>query len=465
LNNNALYDISELQSRTEIICREYEIETNNTIRIPCVNFYKSNDLGGKNNKECAMLLGLTIDELNSIKNDSQLGTLHQRFIYLERDANNPHTTVPDTNNNDAVYRYYRYTLQLQGFDSNGNRTIVTPTHNGSPIIIYSRDNQFFSSADFSANEPLTTEQNDQNQLNRIEFHIYNDGVVKINDNIDFALIQGDQTQGRQNIFYLYHDANDNITEITDLGLELVMANKMKRINNPTNYTQNQIDLINEYNILVRDYSLAGIATVDAGQTYQNNDGDIVTTPGTATAINKYKYRKYKNQNKKVFLVKCVTQIDIDPSNDHITNIVFTNTNLGINVEFQNTLRLYGNPGLVAALLGALVQFNEQIICQGLAYEDASCYPSNDHVNGEALDTNYLATTQRNVDFILLLSNFGFGRFNIASTNYSFATSIYNDTRINPIRTNIIRDTPNGDNLHKGHLHSTQVVIQDGEKTL
>jgi hypothetical protein len=466
LDMNTLdYDNSQLKYRTEIICREYEIEDNNIIRIPGINFYKSKDLGRinytKNYKECAMLLGLTVDELNSIKNDTQLDNRHQRFIHLERDADNPLTTIPDTANNNTTYRYYRYTVQLQGLDSSGNRTIVTPQHNSAPIIVYSRDNQFFSSADFSADEPLTTGQNGQNQINRVEFHIYHDGKVKINDNIDFALIQGNQTAGSQNIFYFYHDANDVITNIHDSGLELVMANKMKR--DPTKFTA----MDNAYNILVKNYANDGVPGVDADYTNRNDNGDLMTVPYTQKAKNDYKYRKYLNQKKKVFMVKFVTQINTNPS-----NIIFTNTNLGINVEFRNTLRLYGNPDLVAAVLGALVQFNGQIICQGLAYEDASCYPSKEHVNGEALDTDYLSTTitrpdpDRDVDFILALSDFGFKIFRIASTNYSFATNIYNNVRLNPIITKLSRDSATDlYQLHSGHLHSTTLVINDGEKTL
>jgi hypothetical protein len=459
LNDNDLYNNSELRRRTEIICREYEIETNNII-IPGINFYESKDLGGnnytKNNKECAMLLGLTIDELNSIKNDMQMDKRHHRFIHLDKDANNPQITVADGNN--VQYRYYKYTLQLQGFDSNGNRNTVTPLHNNTPITVYSRDNQFFSTALFSASEPLTTGQNGQNQLNRVEFHIYHDGVVKINDNIDFALIVDNQNQiaGKQNIFYFYHDANNTITNIHNSGLELVIANKMER--HRTKFDQ----MDSTYNILVRNYANEGVAGVDASYTNRNNNGDLMTAPGTAKAISDYKYRKYINQKKKVFMVKFVTQDDRNP-----TNIVFTSNTPFINVSFQNTLRLYGNPDLVAAVIGALVQFNGQITCQGLAYEDASCYPSKEHVNGEALDTDYLSKAairpnpDRDVDFILALSDFGFGIFRIASTNYSFATNIYNNTRLDTIRAKLNRDTPTDTyQLHSGHLHSTSVVIKN-----
>jgi hypothetical protein len=115
-----------------------------------------------------------------------------------------------------------------------------------------------------------------------------------------------------------------------------------------------------------------------------------------------------------------------------------------------------------------LQFNGQIICQGFAFEDASCYPSSEHVNGEALDTNYLSTTQRNVDFILALYNFGFNLFRIGNTSHSVSNNIYNDALLAQIREAspqiIVRDVANS-TLHSSHLHSTKVIIKNGEKTL
>jgi hypothetical protein len=270
---------------------------------------------------------------------------------------------------------------------------------------------------------------------------------------------------------MYHNANDVITNIHNPGLELVMANKMERIRRDAShidFPNNQFDS-NEYNTELTNYEEEGIAGVDAGLVYTNNNGDIVTFPRTVNP-NYTGFRKYLNQKKKVFMVKVVTQIDRNPANNHITNIVFTNNGIGIDISFQNTLRLYGNPDLVAAVMGALVQFNGEIICQGFAFADASCYPSAEHVNGEALDTDYLSTTQNNVDFILALNDFGFNLFRIGNTYHGVSNNIYNNVQLAQGR--FIRDSntkgdgsPNLNSLHSSHLHSTTVTINDGEKTL
>src|SRR5690606_19035105 len=158
---------------------------------------------GINHKENCMLLGLTIDEMISIKADTQLSDKHQRFIHLESLAGNPQQ---DNNNNG----YFAYTIRLQGFDNNQHADIVTPQHNGNDIIVYSRDNQFFSSYAFSEDEDITTIQDGTALPNRIEFRIYHDGIVKITDNLDLTLaLAYDQNR----VHYVYYDANDNTSEM------------------------------------------------------------------------------------------------------------------------------------------------------------------------------------------------------------------------------------------------------------
>lgn len=476
------YCDSELYRRTEIICRNYL--ANGTVRIPAINFYKSkNSSAGisKNHKENAMLLGLTLAELSSIKNDTQIDTAHHRFIHLVASANNPVTNAADN------IRHFEYELQLQGLDANGQRTIVTPQHNGAAITLYSRDNQFFSSAAFSATVPLTTGQNNNNQINRIEFHVYHDGVVKINDNIDFALIHD-----LQRIYYKYH-ANNNNMPVDICNLEMVMANKMRRRTyqaSPriTDYPIAQLPALNTLTFLF-DYETEGVnlttsngvtySGVDAGRTYADARGDIFVRPRQSNpgynGFRWYRNQKWtrRNEKAKCFLVKFVTNITRNqpPSpNTYITSITFANAAPNIDLQFRNTLRLYPNPALAAVMIGALIEFNNQVTCQGFAYENASCYPSAEHVNGEAADTDYQTTTQRNVDYILALRRFGVNLFRIGNTNHGTSNGIYNHASIVPIR-NIIRRDGAGSTLHQTHLHSSYlpngggVRLNDGNKTL
>ncbi len=164
-----------LHAKTNFICRTYNTNEG-LIKILGINSYKT----GKKylEKEDALMLGLTISEINSLKDAIGLSADHPRYLYLEPITGNPQV---DTNH----LRYFKYRVKVQGFDLSGNSQIVAPA--GIPpfsdIIVYSRDNQFFHSSAFSSNENVTTGEN------RVEFHIYHDGTIKINDNIDLSLVR------------------------------------------------------------------------------------------------------------------------------------------------------------------------------------------------------------------------------------------------------------------------------------
>ncbi|WP_420574454.1 hypothetical protein [Kordia sp.] len=471
------YCDSELYKRTEIICREYN-PTVGATRIPGINFYKSENASvgiRKNYKENAMLLGLTLEELEAIKDDTQIdSTAHQRFIHLVPSTNNP---ITDTNNN----RHFEYEVQLQGINANGQRTIVTPQYNNAPITLYSRDNQFFSSREFSNTIPLTSGQNGQNQANQIEFHIYEDGVVKTNDNIDYALVHD-----IERVYYKYHDAADVITDLCDL--DLVMADKMKRKSGNSGRITNMNAAPHNFPTApFVDYQSPTVHPgVDAEESFRNAASDIATTPRVARPNNTPPVtassggiRKYINQKKKVFLVNFETAS-------------VNNATLGINITYENTLRHYANPGLAAAMMGALIDVTHATTCQGFAYQDASCYPSYEHVNGEAADTDYNSTTQEDVDYILALYKYGFDLFRIGNTYHARSNNIYNHASLANIRTTVIRrdancrrlrnnetadcNLQNGvytrkkvlSSLHSSHLHTSHnggVKLKDGNKTL
>lgn len=423
------YCDSELYKRTEIICREYTT-TDGTVRIPGINFYKSEKKGIKRNyKENAMLLGLTLAELRSIKSNSQIDLSHHRFIHLV-----PKPNSPVTNNS---IKHFEYELQLQGLNSNGERIIVTPQHNGATITLYSRDNQFFSSRAFSTNIPLTTGQNGQNQTNRVEFHIYHDGVIKINDNIDFALIHD-----IQNAYYLYHDSNNNIHEVTNLHLLLI--NKMGIGQSVSSVPAGHTSTI--------DYTPYNSDDVNAKTSYIYPNGDVITE-GLKYGQSLYKI-KYKKLDKRGFLA-------------NLTAINFAT--LSIEFEYVGTRRFYCKPEVVAVFIGALVEVGAYtdaattidfiIKSTGSCFEDGTSFPSVEHNNGNAIDTKYqngisgLTNAQalaRDQIFVDGMSKFGCTKI-LRGTGSHYSTGLTTAT--------------NGGSLHNTHLHSGKVVLKDGNKAL
>ncbi|MAN28801.1 MULTISPECIES: hypothetical protein [Mesonia] len=463
------YSYRLFRDRLKFLCREYNITgNNNTTKIPSINFFRSNDLAdsGKNYKENCMLLGLTIDEMISIKADTQLSDNHQRFIHLEPLAGNPQE---DNNNN----RYFSYTVRLQGFDSNQHADIVTPQYNSNDIIVYSRDNQFFSSYAFAENEDITALQDGTILDHRIEFRVYHDGIVKITDNLDLALaLAYDQNR----IHYVYYDANDNTSEMqgisenaagTENGFELVMADKMRRkrySRTAIDYPEAEFPNLNTLTF-IDNYQLYGITNVSAGNTYSNERGDILAKPASNVGFRWYRNQKweYENEVAKCFLVKFISNRNPDQGNP-ITLLEFTNINPNINLRYHQTMRLYPSLEVAAAMIGALIMFNNNVQCTGFAYVDASCYPSALHVNGESIDTSYQGTTELNVSFINALRAFGFSYFRIGVTGHNTSDSIYNHTDFNNIRRDIFRRDSSG-TLHSTHLHSEQVTLKNGDRVI
>lgn len=402
-------------SRLKFIVREYGINGNiGQTKIPGINFFQSNDLGGvrknagKNHKENCMLLGLTIQQFESIQDDLQLTRDHKRHIYLEPASGNPQS---DTTSN----RYFKYLVRLQGFDGNQASKIISPQHAGANIYVYSRDNQFFSSYAFSVTETVTV------GANRSEYHIYRNGIVRVNDNIDLALLI-DLDQNNSNTSRLYYNYYDSIansdypvinnTEICNL--EFLMANKMKYkgkgMNLGPNYPNDFVESLN-YNDTPTDGVSAGLVEVDI------STGDVVVGPTNVPGNSGYgtiRYVKDKPLNgtgKKIFMVKMVTQEgtgeiwylnnDIKifrPTTDALYNPYrFLNNELNIDIRFSNTFRFYANPILAAGVIGAAIRFfgvntdANFIDVQGFAYADGTSYPSKGHVNGLAFDISYKGT--------------------------------------------------------------------------
>lgn len=128
----------------------------------------------------------------------------------------------------------------------------------------------------------------------------------------------------------------------------------------------------------------------------------------------------------------------------VTALNYERGGVRIRFDWQHTRRRWGNPDVFAGILGALQTLYERdrtltMTTAGMAFEDASCYPSTEHVNGEALDSNYFAQHNDNQEFINQLWYWGFRTFRVgAGMVYNHATA----------------DGGAPPTLHTSHLHTT-----------
>ncbi len=398
---NADFNNASINCNLYTIKRDYPIGQTNK-RIPGINAYKNN-AGILQEKEDALMLGLTIAELDTLRNTTGLDLAHDRYIYL-----NPHQNNPRTDN--GGIRYLEFSLQLQGIDNNGNAHTVS-----TPLVVYSRDKMFFASEAFGALEEITEGEN------RIEFHIYHNNCIKINDNIDLSLLSGEgltynqvilnSTQELvQNLYYVYIDEN-NIRQ--NVGALIgVQINKVERG-------------VRRYDLLRNAQPPAGVQTffhdasngVDAYLTWIYNNGNIVTFGKSSKGYNNNYSKLYANSGKKTFLVMFN---DTEIINSNLLNFSF------IDNPSSATRRYYFDQAQAAAVLGGLIKFhnfynNISLNSGGASFPTGGCFPSNTHASGLAWDLSYInivsgqsyppATYAADKRIIDEMENYGFGNNN------------------------------------------------------
>jgi hypothetical protein len=412
-----------LRRDINILCRRYHV-AGNEIRIPAINSYQpagpiaeNRPAGPLTQKENVLLLGLSIAELGAIKSATGLATSHERYIFLDAGTSNRLT-------DDDGVRYWVYTVRLQGLDANGAPAIITP-QSGSPILVYSRDNNFFSSVAFSANEDVSPEAASPGTTNRIEYHVYHDGYVKINDNIDLSLVHD-----AQDIFFIYHAAAGGPIEICHL--DVLQKDKMERgvlrgdspVLQPGYVTQ------------INDYTLYN---VNARKSYADADGNVLTI-GTYTNENtNITYPNYQVSYRKLLKKTFLVYFDVA--------LVSRAAAPRIDIVYSGTRRRYAKPEVAAALIGAAVDIgasaSPQIESHGFSFDDCTCFPSQTHVNGEAVDTAYKHVLNADQAIIDAAAKFGFGT-RLKGTN-AYCSGL---TGAQP------------DGGHNRHLHSGKVALNN-----
>jgi hypothetical protein len=430
-----------LKRRIFTICKEYQntaVSSNAVFKIPGINFYRTTD--NKKDKENLLLLGLTKDQAISVRDFPGFSDKHHRYIFLEAAPASPYWNR-DVANGD---RFFEYTVKVQGMSTDGIVQILTPTHNGSPVLVYSRDNIFFSSIGFAEGETLTS------LGDHIEFHIYQDNrCVKINDNIDFSLLPRPANSNifYHRIYYKYHDTADAVHDMCDL--ELRQVDRLY-----TGYAVGAFDNVNPVAQTIA-YNTPG---VDAATTRIYQNGNIFTR-GHDNSI-----QRYDSTKQKAFLV-FFDQARVDNNHPHPTRIEFAFN--------SSTIRYYGDPKVAAAFIGALIELrniNPNQITMGtggsgaspvggsggMAFDHGSCFPSKTHTNGEAVDTNYKLVFSNPtpqfpsgvlaLDQIIMntLDNWGFG-FKVIGSSPTFAS---------------LTGESSSNSQHDNHLHSGGLQLND-----
>jgi hypothetical protein len=440
--------------RLDVICRSYrKILGGNPaddIKILGVNNYSfsatSNDV--IKDKEMLILLGLTISEINAVKEVSGLSSYHHRYPYLMLTANSPYTDQTlNSSGQPNGNRFYEYEVWVQGLNESGEKLMVKPTKPGSstgtPILVYTRDQLFFHSPGFSVSEQLTGNfSKDLNTKNQIEFHIYSDGNVKLNDNIDLALIYE-----IQKVFYKYKDLNSNSDLINICEVPIVKIYEVSRFHT-TNHgflPANPDPGGTIYTELVENYKPGPGQLIDTHRDNKKNilaKGSINGSPGAPLGWQLFLY-----QGRVTFMVR-FPELEIPA--------------IGIDFSYGGTQRKYAKPQLAAALIGAMADFKIPVVSAGLAFKDGNSFPSGEHVNGEAFDSSYYASTTQEVDFIKSLYKFGFRSFRIGPAKTALKNAVNAIPELKPL---VHQDKPD-QTMHNNHLHTSEMrIINNSQKTL
>ncbi len=246
------------------------------------------------------------------------------------------------------------------------------------------------------------------------------------------------------LFVTYHLDND-------YNFHPTINNERKKIGRIINSTTNNVvyfyydKLDNEFNVCSIIINITKQKRTGSKSTTQPSHQTIVSDQNVREGQTRRRIKftnddiaEYGSNNGKTFWV-LYTSTGIDIQLVRMPDRLAINTReININYEFSDTQRRYTNPGAMAAFIGALAKCGyRDIVTTGSCFVEASCFPSQEHVNGESIDTFYLDNTREQV-FITAMFNYGFRRQITGSGKILFT----NATRERATST-----------LHNSHLHS------------
>ncbi len=247
----------------------------------------------------------------------------------------------------------------------------------------------------------------------------------------------------QPVVYFYFDRYDNEHEVCVAEKYSVTAKRRTNVP-PLNQRGNVISTISY------------VANRNAGESIAAHTLTIYQNGTLGEGGNGIKW--YANQGNDVELINAdiVQQAGMGSQVFTALNYISPDNSLIITFGYEDTRRRYANPDLFAAFIGALAQLktnqatqNAFVTSEGFAYEDASCYPSSMHVNGNSVDTHYFSQKGQQESyqqpFINFLYDFGFAIHYIGcNMHYTHGTRDCNPAQAG---------TSNFGQIHDTHLHS------------
>ena len=278
----------------------------------------------------------------------------------------------------------------------------------------------------------------------VTYHIYHDG--KIEKHIPQEILKGYE----QKYKYVYHDEKNNEHEICICDWHTInkLLFKKPTITEQDSFTYPKYGTVSEAKKTVDEEIIVARAVYTNGAIHEwIRKGDEIDIQERLTLssgdIAEYGKTKgwviYKRQKEEAQLVRLPDSLN------------YSNGDVVINYQLEQTYRKYTNPDVMAGFLGALAEIKLKVISTGSAFKNGSCYPSKLHVNGESIDTAYFnryARYDKNPDllnwdndkaFIRALHKFHFQNFRIG---IKFKKTFEN-----------MPGYIDGKDLHNSHLHT------------
>ncbi len=278
----------------------------------------------------------------------------------------------------------------------------------------------------------------------VTYHIYHDG--KIEKHIPQEISQGYE----QKYKYVYHDEKNNEHEICICDWHTInkLLFEKPTITEQDSFTYPKYGTVSEAKKTVDEEIIVARAVYTNGAIHEwIRKGDEIDIQERLTLSNgdiaEYGKTKgwviYKRQKEEAQLVRLPDSLN------------YSNGDVVINYQLEQTYRKYTNPDVMAGFLGALAEIKLKVISTGSAFKNGSCYPSKLHVNGESVDTAYFnryARYDKNPDllnwdndkaFIRALHKFHFQNFRIG---IKFKKTFEN-----------MPGYIDGKDLHNSHLHT------------